>query len=320
VKGRKGRINWGDETFSDTDEVVAERHQCSVNSVREARNRRGIYRGAGKRGRPITTKVKFCDTGTPLPDTTGMSRAHSQLAWAEAAKAGCAEAADLLLHSVDRFVRSEVVRFLGRCRSKYTHDDVEDLCAEVRATLFERIGQFDPSKAGWVTYAEWWIRPTCTRWLRINDRIVHEPSKYITRRGKAHEATERLSATLGREPTDEEVAIEVGITPRTLRLVRESKSAKVVPIDEISRVLAGDDSSVLDILERRGGNAEVQALLNKLNGRERTIIELRYGIGHERERTLEEVGAVFGFTRERARQVEAAAMQKLRKLAMGGLR
>lgn len=321
------RINWGDETFSDTDEVVAERHQCSVTSVREARNRRGIYRGAGKRGRPITAKVKFCDTGVPLPDTTGMSRADSQLAWAAAAKEGCAEAADLLLRSVEKLVRSEVAWFLSRRQSNYTQYDVEDLCAEVRATLFERINMFDPTKAGWATYVEWWIRPACNRWFRINSRIVIEPPKYTVRRGKAYAATERLTAVLGREPTDEEVAAEIGITAEMVQVARESKTARAVSVDMIdphtSRKeglflqLVSDSPSALDVLESRGGDEEVRALLGHLKERERAIIELRYGIGHERERTLEEVGAVFGFTRERARQVEAVAMQKLRKLAAG---
>jgi RNA polymerase sigma factor (sigma-70 family) len=271
-------------------------------------------------GRALPEISRFKNTMTKLPHTDGMSRADKQLAWVAAAQAGCAKAADLLLRSTDRFVLHEVSRFLRHRRPGHTPDDVADLCAEVNAALFERINQFDASKGcGWLTYAAWWIRPACSRWMRINDRIVIEPVKHDQRRGKAFGAVTRLSIQLGRMPTDDELVEETGITADLLQTARESGNAKTVAIEKIERTHACDEVSALDALVQQKQTDAVRALLSGLSERERAVIEMRFGLGdkEEREYRLQEIGEVFGFTRERARQVEARALQKLRQLAMG---
>ena len=137
----------------------------------------------------------------------------------------------------------------------------------------------------------------------------------------------RLLQELGREPADEEIADELGITPERVREIRKISQN---PISLETPVGEEDDASLGDFVEDKGATAPADAasqtmlhghvddILDTLTPRERRVVQLRFGLVDEHQRTLEEVGRRFGVTRERIRQIEATALRKLRHPSRSG--
>ncbi|HEY5187864.1 MAG TPA: sigma-70 family RNA polymerase sigma factor, partial [Solirubrobacteraceae bacterium] len=177
------------------------------------------------------------------------------------------------------------------------------------------------------TYAHWWIRQAVTRAIADQARTIRIPVHMVETINRLHRVSRDLLQELGREPTAEEIAEgmsrgqEVVVTPEKVReIIKASQQALSLetPIGEEG------DSHLGDFIEDRAALApaeaaatqllkeQVAAVLNSLTGRERRVLQLRFGLEDGRARTLEEVGKEFGLTRERIRQIEGTALRKLR--------
>jgi RNA polymerase primary sigma factor len=170
------------------------------------------------------------------------------------------------------------------------------------------------------TYATWWIRQAITRAIADHARTIRVPVHMIETMGKIRAAQKALMQASGLEPTTDEIAERVGMSPADVRrVIKISKH----PVSLDRPVGESEDSAFGDFLEDAGQNTpgdiaaqemlkqRIESVLKTLTYREREIIKLRYGIGDGYTYTLEEVGRIFKVTRERVRQVEAKAIRKL---------
>jgi RNA polymerase primary sigma factor len=158
--------------------------------------------------------------------------------------------------------------------------------------------------------------------LADQSRTVRLPVHIGESVSRAVRLSRRLAQELGREPTLEEIALESGITPEAMdKLIKISEP----PISLETPLGEEGDSALGDVIEDKDAISPVEAAfmetlrlalddtLHTLTGRERRVMQLRFGINDGQERTLEEIGRRFGLTRERIRQIESKALQKLRE-------
>ena len=199
-----------------------------------------------------------------------------------------------------------------------------DLVSEGNIGLMKAVERFDPQKGGKLsTYAAWWIKQSIKRALANQGRTIRVPVHQIEKIAKVRRLIERLTAELGREPTDEELADEVGLSGPQVSALKSSgiqPTSLDAPIGkDDGGTLFGDMLSdeaaedPLEYLEGKDARAMLGGVLKVLTARERDIIKLRYGLGGGRERTLEEIGTKLGITRERIRQIQMVALKKMRR-------
>jgi RNA polymerase primary sigma factor len=199
-----------------------------------------------------------------------------------------------------------------------------DLINEGNMGLMKAVERFDPAKGGKLsTYSSWWIKQSIRRALANQGKTIRLPVHVADKIYHLRLAELRLQETLGREPTEEELAQELDTTPRRVAALR---TAAIRPAS-LDAPLGDEDSSRLgdvvpddmaaspaESLEHRTTAAKVLELVEKLPDREASILRFRFGLNGGAERTLEEVGKKFGVTRERIRQLQNLALGKLRQM------
>ena len=198
-----------------------------------------------------------------------------------------------------------------------------DLVSEGNIGLMKAVERFDPAKGGKLsTYAAWWIKQSIKRALANQSKTIRLPVHLVDKIAKVKRLAMAMSEELGREPTDDELAEEVGISAAKLsqlRTVSIRPASLDAPMNDDDGTefgeLVGDDTAVdpAENLSDKNLQEELADLLGVLDARERKIINSRFGLDGGKARTLEEVGLKFGVTRERIRQLQNIALAKLRR-------
>ena len=199
-----------------------------------------------------------------------------------------------------------------------------DLISEGNIGLMKAVDRFDPDKgAKFSTYGAFWIKQAIRRALDNQAKTIRLPSHVVERLGILQRAATKLTEELGREPSDEELAAETGLNERKVKQYRRASAAPAsldAPIGDdgdsnrIADVVADEKATLpSDELSAHMDLDLMNELLGSLNEREVKILRHRYGLDGEQEKTLEQIGDDYGLTRERIRQIENAALNKLRK-------
>ena len=231
-------------------------------------------------------------------------------------KAGDEQTRQHFIEANLKLVVSVAKRYQGRGLA------LEDLIQEGNIGLMRAIDRFDAGLGyKFSTYATWWIRQAVMRAIADQGRTIRLPVHMGEKLARLRRIRQHLQHTLDRDPTLEELAQQMGLSPEK---VEELIQVSLEPISLDQTVNEEQDMDLGDLIVDRSVpdppdaashlllKAQVEDMLDLLTERERAVVSLRFGLDDERSRTLEEVGNVLHVTRERIRQIEARALDKLR--------
>ncbi|WP_018970065.1 sigma-70 family RNA polymerase sigma factor [Rubritalea marina] len=200
---------------------------------------------------------------------------------------------------------------------------LQDLISEGNIGLMKAVERFDPELGGKLsTYASWWIKQSIKRALANQSKTIRLPIHMIDKISRMRRIAAMMAEELGREPSDAELATELGIPRKKLALLKQSAQR---PTSLNAPILEGEAGEYGDIISdekmvdpamnlvNKNMHSEVDELFGQLDEREQRIIDARFGLTGQTPKTLEEIGLEFGVTRERIRQLQNAALTKMRK-------
>jgi RNA polymerase primary sigma factor len=229
----------------------------------------------------------------------------------------------------DREARALMIKANLRLVVKIAHDYANlglpllDLVSEGNIGLIKAVERFDPAKGAKLsTYAAWWIKQSIKRALANQGKTIRLSVYLVNKISKMWRVSLQMSEELGREPTDDELAEEIGLARgevsqlKTASMRPASLDASISDDDstEFGEIVVDQDAQTpFELLRDKDLRDEVSDLLEVLDDRERKIIFQRFGLDGGKPRTLEEVGNKLGVTRERIRQLQNLALVKLRR-------
>jgi RNA polymerase primary sigma factor len=230
----------------------------------------------------------------------------------------------------DKKARELMIKANLRLVVKIAHDyenfglPLLDLINEGNIGLMKAVERFDPAKGGKLsTYGSWWIKQSIKRALANQSKTIRLPVHLVDKISKMRRTAMKLQEIFGREPTDEELAEELGMSPSR---VAQMRTAAIRPASLDAPIGDDDSNNFAEVVQDENADTPYQQLEDKtvtkmlremvktLDPREATILQYRFGLEGGNEKTLEEVGAKFGVTRERVRQIQNIALHKLRRM------
>ena len=230
----------------------------------------------------------------------------------------------------DKKAREQMIKANLRLVVKIAHDyenfglPLLDLINEGNIGLMKAVERFAPAKGGKLsTYGSWWIKQSIKRALANQSKTIRLPVHLVDKISKMRRTAMKLQEVFGREPTDDELAEEMGMSPSR---VAQMRTAAIRPASLDAPIGDDDSNNFAEVVQDENADMPYQQLEEKtvtrmlremvktLDPREATILQYRFGLDGGSEKTLEEVGAKFGVTRERVRQIQNIALHKLRRM------